>query len=125
MACAIYRLAHGHSLKHMADRFKVEASIIKKYIDIVYDIITDREKLFNHYIAIPSKDHLQGIINDFEELIGLSNICGAIDGTHVSLAKHPSKKITLAASNFYNRKKFYSIVLQGVCNSKRFFGMFV
>ena len=121
VACVIYRLAHGHSPEHMADRFKVGASTIKKYVDIVCDILTDREKLFSHYIVIPSGDHLQGIINDFEELTGLSNICRAIDGIHIPLAERPSKRITLVESDFYNRKKYHSIVLQGVCDSKKIF----
>ena len=67
MACVIYRLTHGHSPEHMVDRFKVGASTIKKYVNIVCNILTDREKLFDHYIPIPSRDHLQGIINDFEK----------------------------------------------------------
>ena len=54
VTCMIYRLAHGHSLEQMADRFKVGASTIRKYVDIVCDILTGKEKLFNHYIAIPS-----------------------------------------------------------------------
>ena len=64
---------------------------------------------------------MHGIINDFEELTGLLNICGAIDGTHIPLAERPSKRITLAENDFYNRKKYHSIVLQGVCDSKKIF----
>ena len=94
MACVIYRLAHEHSPEHIADSFKVGASTIRKYVEIVCDILTDREKLFSHYIVIPSGDHLHRIINDFEELTGLLNICGAIDGTHIPLAERPSKRIT-------------------------------
>ena len=121
MACVIYRLAHGHSPEHIADRFKVGASTIRKYVDIVCNILTDREKLFSQYIAIPSGDRLYMIINDFEELTGLPNICGAIDGTHIPLAERPSKRINLAESDFYNRKKFHSIVLQRVSDSKKIF----
>ena len=109
----------------MADRFKVGASTIRKYVDIVCDILSNREKLFSHYIVIPNGDHLYGIINDFEELTALLNICGTIDGTHIPLAEHPSKRIILAESDFYNRKKYHSIVLQRVCSSKKIFGMFV
>ena len=79
------------------------------------------EKLFGHFIVIPSRDRLQRIINDFEELTGLPNICGAIDKTHIPLAECPCMKITLAAIDFFNKKKFYSIVLQKVYNSKKIF----
>ena len=121
VAFLIYRLAHGHSLNHMADRFKVGASTIRKYVDIVCDILTNREKLFSHYIAISSGDRLHRIINDFEKLTNLLNICGAIDGTYILLVERPSKRIILAESDFYYRKKFHSIILQGFCNSKKIF----
>ena len=117
VACVIYRFAHGHSAEHMADRFKIGASTIRKYVDIVCDILTDRNKLFSHCISIPSEARLQSIILDFKELTGLPNICGAIDGTHIPLAENPSRSVTLATSDFFNRKKFHSIVLQGVCDS--------
>ena len=125
VACVIYKSAYGHSPEHMTDRFKVEASTIRKYVDIVCDILIDREKLFSHYIAIPSGDRLHRIINDFEELIGLSNICGAIDGTHIPFAERPSKGITLVESDFYNRKKFIPLFCKEFAIPRRFFGMFV
>ena len=58
MACVIYRLVHGHCLEHMADRFKVGVSTIRKYVDIIYDILTNRQKLLGHYIVISSGDCL-------------------------------------------------------------------
>ena len=122
VACVIYRLAHEHSPEHMADRFKVGASTIRMYIDIICDILTNREKLFSHYIAIPSGDHLHRIINDFEELTGLPNICRAIDGTHIPLMERPSKRITLAKSDFYNRKKFIPLFCKEFVIPRRFFG---
>ena len=94
----------------MVNRFKIGTSTIRKYVDIVCNIFTNREKLFDHYIVIPSKDRLQSIINDFQELTDLSSICGAIDGTYISLVERPCKRITLAASDFFNRKKFHFVV---------------
>jgi hypothetical protein len=117
VACVVYRFAHGHSPEHMADRFKIGASTIRKYVDIVCDILTDKDKLFSNYISIPSEDRLISIISDFEELTGLPNVCGEIDGTHIPLSENPSRRVTLAASDFFNRKKFHSIALQVVCDS--------
>jgi len=102
VACVLYRFAHGHSPNHMEDRFKIGASTIRKYVDIVCDILTKKEKLFSHYISIPSEDRLLNIISGFEELTGLPNICKAIDGTHIPLAELLSRVVTLAASSFYN-----------------------
>jgi len=62
---------------------------------------------------------LNSIILDFKETMGLPKVCGAIDGTHIMLSKSPNRRVTLAASNFYNKKKFNSIVLQAFCDSRK------
>ncbi len=93
----------------MVDHFNVSASIIWKYVDIVRDVFIDKDKLFNKYIDIPSRNWLKLIIQKLSELIGLPNICGSIDGTHIPLANLPSKKVTHAHNDFYEKKN--SIVL--------------
>jgi len=75
-----YRCAHGYNVEHMADRLKIGASTIKKYVDIICDMLTDGDKLFSHYISIPSRNRLLSIILNFKETTGLPNICGTIDG---------------------------------------------
>jgi hypothetical protein len=49
----------------------------------------------------------------------LPNICGTIDGTYFPLADRPNRRVTLAASDFFNRKKFHSIVLQSVSDANK------
>lgn len=110
-AYEIYMFAHGHSPDHMANHFKVGASTIKKYICIVCDILTHRKKLFSHCISILMGNQLQSIIKEFEELSGLSNICRVIDDIHIPLVEHPSKRVTLATSDFYNKKKFSIFII--------------
>ncbi len=117
----IYRFAHGFSATLMADRFNVGASTIRNNVDIVCDVLIDKNKLFSKYISIPSCQHLKDVIVCFENLIGIPNICGAIDGIHILLANLPSKKVTLAIGDFFNRKKFHSIVLQAVCDANKIF----
>jgi hypothetical protein len=95
----------------MANRFNVETSTIRKY-----DVLCDKNKLFSKYISIPSSDHLQKIIDHFHEIASLPNICGAIDGTHISLASLPNERVTFVASDFFNKKKIHSIVMQAICN---------
>jgi hypothetical protein len=43
----------------------VGALTIKKYVDIVYDVLIDKDKLFNKYINIPSGQCLKDIIAHF------------------------------------------------------------
>jgi len=51
-------------------------------------------------------NHLQKNIDQFHELIGVYNICGAIDGIHISLVDLPNKKITLVVIIFFNNLFF-------------------
>ena len=46
---------------------------------------------------------------------------GAIDGIHIPLSSRPQRGLTPMLSDFFNRKKFHSVLLQAVCNSERFF----
>jgi hypothetical protein len=105
----------------MINRFNVGASTIRKYVDIVCDVLIDKDKLFNKYISIPSGQRLKDVIVHFENLTSIPNMCGAIDGTHILLANLLNKKITLAIGDFFNKKKFHSIVLQAMCDVDKIF----
>jgi hypothetical protein len=78
----------------------VGALTIKKYVDIVYDVLIDKDKLFNKYINIPSGQCLKDIIAHFEHLKGIPNICGVIDGTHIPLVDLPSKKVMFVIGKY-------------------------
>jgi hypothetical protein len=125
VAIVIYQFAHGFSATHMdlvlMDRLNVSASIIRKYVDIVYDVLIDKDKLFSKYISIPSSQHLNNIITHFENLTCIPKVCGALDRTHILLADLPSKKVTLVISDFFDRKKFHNIVLQLCVMQKKIF----
>ena len=45
----------------------------------------------------------------------------AIDGTHIPLSSRPQRGLTPMPCDFFNRKKFHSVLLQVVCDSERFF----
>jgi hypothetical protein len=64
---------------------------------------------------------LKDIIARFKDLIGILNICGAIDGIHIPLVDFPNKKVTLIVGDFFNRKKFHSIMLQVLCDVEKIF----
>jgi hypothetical protein len=50
----------------------------------------------------PTRDGLLHIIQQFEDLTNLPNICGVIDGTHIPLAERQNKRYTIAATDYYN-----------------------
>jgi hypothetical protein len=84
-------------------------------------VLTNKDKLFNKCISIPSNQHLKDIIACFKNLTCIPNICGTIDGTHIPLVDFSSKKVTLIVGDFFNRKKFHSIMLQVLCDVDKIF----
>ena len=44
VAIVLYRLAHGYSPHYITDRFKVGGSIVCKYVDIVCNILSNKDK---------------------------------------------------------------------------------
>ncbi len=76
MVIVIHQSVHGFSATHMVDRFNVGASIIRKYVDIVCDVLIDKHKLVNEYNNIPLNQCLRDIIAHFENLTCILNICG-------------------------------------------------
>ncbi len=121
MSIVICQLVHGFIVTQMADQFNVSASTIKKYVDIVYDVLINKDKLFSKYISIASGQSLKDIIIHFENLTSRLNICGVIDGIQIPLANFPSKKVTLVMGDFFNTKKFHNIVLQAMCDVDKIF----
>ncbi len=58
VASVLYKFAHGLSLKHMSHIFDLGASTIHKYVDIMCDALCNKDKFFNKYIKIPTRDCL-------------------------------------------------------------------
>ena len=96
-------------------------STIRKYTFIICCVLASQEGMFYHFIHTPTGDKLQSIIEKFRNITRLPNIAGAIDGTHIPLTYRPTRRFTPMPSDFFNRKKFHSIVLQGICDADRIF----
>jgi hypothetical protein len=85
--------------------------------------LSNGDKLFLVYVHIPIGDQLFNIIERFCDITSLQQICCVIDGTHIPLSAKPNKQITSSVVDFYNRKRFHSIMLQAMCDCDIFFGM--
>lgn len=101
----------------MVDHSNIGASTIQKCVDIVCDVLTNRGQFFKKYINTPSRNQLRLMIQEFQELESLLNICGSIDEIHIPLAK----RVTLKQNGFFKRKKLHNIVLQKVCGVHKWF----
>jgi hypothetical protein len=51
----------------------------------------------------------------------LPNICGAIGGTHIPLAERQNKRYIIAMLDYYNQKKFHSIIVQAIGDAEHIF----
>ncbi|XP_077531140.1 uncharacterized protein LOC144143194 [Haemaphysalis longicornis] len=72
-------------------------------------------------IRWPNVDERERIKSSFLSLRrgpggGLPDVVGAIDGCHIHISRPPE-----SADSYFNRKKFYSIVIQGVCDGDLMF----
>jgi hypothetical protein len=119
----VYRLAHGVGYRPLGDRYGIGLATAWKYVQIVVNILSNATMfpIYERYISNPTGERLQDIINRFQVKTGLPNICGAIDGTHIPLVHKATTKVTLAHSNYFNRKKRNSIVVQAVCDANKMF----
>ena len=74
-------------------------------------------RLKNSYIRFPYTDkEVLEVMDRFEEEYHFPQIAGAIDGSHIEIRAPPDNH-----EDYYNRQQFYSLVLQGVVDSKLLF----
>jgi hypothetical protein len=72
---------------------------------------------YSSHLFTPEGDRLHNIIKTFRNITSLPNIAGAIHGSHIPLTTRPTKCYNPMPEDFFNQKKFHSIVLQGVCDA--------
>ena len=68
--------------------------------------------LLKEYIKFPSGNHLDCIVDEFKTKWGVPQCIGAIDGCHIPISA-PSHLHT----DYYNRKGWYSMLVQGVVDA--------
>ena len=80
-----------------------------------FDVIIS--KFLNEKIIFPNTElEINRITNGFKKIGKISNVIGAIDGSHI-----PIKAPHLFPVDYFNRKEFYSIVLQAVVDHNKKF----
>ncbi|XP_046855892.1 protein ANTAGONIST OF LIKE HETEROCHROMATIN PROTEIN 1-like [Xenia sp. Carnegie-2017] len=103
----LWHLATNEDLRSLAWRFSIGKSTACEIVNEVCQAIFD--VLLRLVIKWPTGDRLQSIVDAFLTTCGVPQCAGAIDGTHIQIVA-PSN----SAQDYYNRKGFYSIVLQAV-----------
>ena len=111
----LFKLMHGVSIPLVADKAALGKSTVG---DILRQVCYAISHNFGHLIAWPSGRRLPRIAAAFQAKQWFPNCIGAIDGSHIYIAS-PSNSIV--AADHRNRYKSFSILLQGVVDSKCYF----
>ena len=72
--------------------------------------------LLPQYVHIPQGDRLKEIVEGFETCWGFPQAVGGIDGSHIPIIR-PDE----SASDYYNRKGYYSIIVQAMVDFRGLF----
>lgn len=97
----------GHSYNYGLSQFSVS-----RCIQLVTNIINDN--LSNEWIVVPTSDTV--IINKRNKF-NIARCLGVIDDTHISVIAPPTEHPIYPGLPYYNRKGYYSINCQIICDS--------
>lgn len=115
----LHWLAHAASLRVVSQTFDILKSSLH---DIVHRVSKAIMGILRRVICFPTRDDLEAV--GFAQLAGsqaFTKVVGAIDGCRV-LIKPPANN----SNYYYNRKQFYSIVLQAIADHQgKFLDVFV
>ena len=114
VAIAIRRLAKGDSFTSLSMQFGVGSSTCHA---ICQEFEATLCNIRGRYIKFPyTRNEAQRIINDFQELNGIPQIVGIVDGSHIPIIAPNENK-----EDYFNRKHHYSVNLMGIVDSKQKF----
>ncbi|XP_050311194.1 uncharacterized protein LOC126746841 [Anthonomus grandis grandis] len=103
-------LATGSSFRMLSFSFRVGASTVGK---IVTETVAALWKVLQPvHMPVPTKDDFQKISEDFNNIWNFPHCIGSIDGKHVRILCPRN-----SGSMFFNYKKYFSVVLQGVADA--------
>ncbi|XP_034944035.1 protein ALP1-like [Chelonus insularis] len=102
----LWFIGNTEPLRTFSERFDVSISSVFRIIRRVADFLLYKSP---DIIKWPQNGQIPNITNKFQLIAGMPNVIGAIDCTHVKIV---TPKVN--SRDFYNRKKYHSINLQGV-----------
>ena len=83
--------------------YKIVPEVCKAFCQVLCD----------KYLGFPTtKDEWQCVADNFRFFLNFPNWIGALDGKHIRIKCPPN-----SGSKFFNYKKYFSIVLMGMCDS--------
>ena len=117
IAIGLWRLSTGNSYHSCGLQFGLGKSTAKVICQEFEEALCRKKDLFMWFPYVA--DEVQAVMNDFEEEYHFPQIVGAVDGCHIKINAPPENK-----EDYFNRKQYYSINLQGIVNPQLHFQWF-
>ena len=114
IAVTIWRLATNVELRTISALFGLGQSTVGKIVNETCKAITTH--LLNKFVRIPEGQRLDEDIEGFEHRRGFPQAVGAVDGTHIPIICPED-----SGADYYNRKCFYSIIMQAIVDYQGLF----
>ena len=113
VAVTVWRFATNVEYRTIAALFGLGRSTACELVIDTCEVITHH--LLPKYVCVPKNDRLREIVEGFKQR-GFPQAVGAIDGTHIPILR-PME----SASDYYNRKGFYSVLMQALVEFRGIF----
>ncbi|XP_064482866.1 uncharacterized protein LOC135395701 [Ornithodoros turicata] len=114
-------LAFDDPIAKIADKFDVTESTGHKTVTRVLKFL---QRISSDVIAWPSGERRSSIEKGFLTKVkgaGIPDVIGCVDGSHIEINRPRESR-----DSYFNRKKYHSIVLQGICDHQmKFLDVFV
>ena len=110
VAITLWCLATPAEYRTVAHLFGVARSTVCEIVHETCNAIVST--LLNTYIKFPNGDVLDSVVDSFLTKWGVPQCVGAIDGCHIPIAAPVNNH-----TDYYNRKGWYSMILQGVVDA--------
>jgi DDE superfamily endonuclease len=115
IGASLWFLATGECFRSIGDRFGMGESTfsyaLREFVNVIIAKFLTEKIIFPNTIL-----GINEVTSGFRRIGRISNVIGAIDGSHI-----PIKAPHLYPVDYFNRKGFYSIILQAVVDHKKKF----
>ena len=109
----LWFLSNTETYRQIPDRFDVTESTVHRTL---YRVVKWFVKVSANYIKWPTISEMQSNQAQFAAMKGVPGVVGAIDGSHIKINPPKHNK-----HSYCNRKKYYSLLLQGIVNAEKKF----
>lgn len=107
---AFWRLATNSDYRTIGHLFGISKESVCVIADEFRTVMA--EIMLPRYIKIPTGEDLHKVMETFQQKWDFPQCVGAVDGSHIIIKAPTSFHV-----DYYNRKGWYSIILQGIVDS--------